>query len=134
MKDRDTGRTLAMIKALPESGAIVIVHNSTMRRYIEQMVRDVRGPTVAQVVKVRVVEDRSQADDLLRGARTPVSFDHAWFEHVRYDVLRYTMDMADGVNIAARIDAEPPRGDLATARRMEPRRNGAAVLAAGDQG
>lgn len=105
MKDRGTGRTLAMVKELPDGGAIVIVHNAVMRRYIERMVSDVRGPAVASVVKVRVVEHRSQADDLLRGARTRVSFDHAWFEHVRYDVLRYTMDMADRVDFFARMGA-----------------------------
>lgn len=88
MNERGTGRTKAMVEALPES-ALVIVHTYVMRRYVERMTRDLRGIEFASRTRVVVIQNRCDADLVLLSMRGPVRFDHAWEQHVPFYVREY---------------------------------------------
>lgn len=68
------GRTMAMVKALPASGAVVVVHSGVMRDYVRRMIYNVRGREVFDRCAV-VILGRSCAG--LRSERRPIFADHA---------------------------------------------------------
>lgn len=73
---RNTGQTLAMVEALPETGSIVVVHTGPLRAYVRRMIVDIRGSEVLGVTKVVTVRDRGDIDQF-QGIRKPVFVDHA---------------------------------------------------------
>jgi hypothetical protein len=74
---RGTGKTKAMVEALPAGGSTVVVHNSAMRSYVEAMIREVRGSETWRHTKVVVIA--SPRDVLkLHGLRDRIAFDHAF--------------------------------------------------------
>ena len=78
---RGTGLTKAMVEAIPADGGTLIVHSHQMRRYVGQMIQDLRGKDLWKQSKVVVVEHPS---DLVRlhGLRGYVDIDHAVEENV----------------------------------------------------
>lgn len=89
--DRGTGLTKAMVEALPESGAVVVVHTGAMRSYVERMILDLRGKAVASRCKVRVIQDRGLFP-MLHGLRVPIIIDHAVEDYVH---PRLVMELKD---------------------------------------
>lgn len=87
MNGRRTGRTKAMVEALPASGAVVVVHNRTMREYVEQMIDDLRGRAVREVIDVCVVNNFESAQGALMGRRVPILLDHAFEEKAPAHVM-----------------------------------------------
>lgn len=85
---RGSGRTLAMVRALPvEDTPTVVVHTQAMADYVRDMARRER-PDLRHPLRVRIV-DRPRDVDYLRGADFVV--DHAVWEHVEQearDLLR----------------------------------------------
>lgn len=78
---RNTGKTKAMVEALPETGGIVCVSSQGMVRYVKQMIRDLRGDVVAD--KCHVIEmSKPTHTDRLRGI-PPLG---AYVNHNVYDV------------------------------------------------
>ena len=76
---RGTGRTKAMVMALPEGGACVITHGAEVRRYIERMIYDLRGRDFLRSCKVCVIYGHSDLGRL-QGLLMPTFIDHAfWF-------------------------------------------------------
>lgn len=97
-RNRSTGRTLAMVRALPETGAVVITHSAEHRRYVERMVRDVRGAETAKLVSVRVVRGWSDVQTL-EGLRVPVRVDHAVGPALNAVTWRALKCLIEGVNL-----------------------------------
>ncbi|MGX1196368.1 hypothetical protein [Parvibaculum sp. MBR-TMA-1.3b-4.2] len=75
------GGTMKMVRALPDGGATVIVHHAAVRRYVERMIRDVKGGTVGRRERFRVVPIESPlgAEHALRGIGGAVRFDPAFW-------------------------------------------------------
>jgi len=97
---RRSGKTMAMVKALPASGSVVVVHTRPMRTYLQQMLRDVRGPAVAGLTRVVVVNSCAAAEAELAGARMPIRIDHAVREGgVHWDVFVHAERLALASNL-----------------------------------
>lgn len=78
---RGTGMTKAMVEALPNEGGVLIVHSTTMRHYVERMVRVLRGIDVSK--RCRVVVVNHHVDILqINGLIGYIDVDHAVEEHV----------------------------------------------------
>lgn len=101
---RRSGRTLAMVRALPETGSVVVVHTPPLRDYVKQMIRDIRGADVARRTNVVVCRQRIDAYEFLTGHRIPVIFDHAYRGSVPDHVEQLARSTAAGCNAA--IDPE----------------------------
>jgi len=86
---RGTGKTKAMVMALPDEGACVVVHNASMVRYVEQMIYDLRGKDLMKRCKVISVSRQHDADRL-QGLRMRTFVDHAfwWLAHDLHLVRR----------------------------------------------
>jgi hypothetical protein len=80
-RSRRSGRTLAMVKELPSTGAIVIVHTVAMREYLRRMIFDIRGAETLKHTNIKVVTQPVDADSL-HGVSLPIYTDHAWWEVV----------------------------------------------------
>lgn len=83
---RGTGLTKAMVEAIPDEGAILIVHSHHMRRYVDRMINDLLGSNIRKLCKVVVIEHASDLRQL-RGLSGYVDIDHAVEEHVHPIVL-----------------------------------------------
>lgn len=94
---RQTGKTKAMVEALPEGGSIVIVHNGAMADYVRRMIEDLRGGRIALVTKVRTVATYDAAMGALTGVRLPVFLDHAFEEHARPVVKAVVAELMSGI-------------------------------------
>lgn len=95
---RGTGKTKAMVMALPDEGACVVVHNAAMVRYVEHMIYDLRGKDMMKCCKVISVSRHHDADRL-QGLRMRTFVDHAfwWLTHDRH--LRTRVEhLVDAVN------------------------------------
>ena len=79
MIGRGTGKTLAMVKALPEEGAVVIVHSAVMRDYVLRMIHDVRGDAVRKACKIVVIQRHADLG-YLECLRRETFVDHAFYE------------------------------------------------------
>lgn len=75
---RGTGKTKAMVMALPDEGACVVVHNASMVRYVEHMINDLRGKDLMNRCKVISVARQHDADRL-QGLRMRTFVDHAFW-------------------------------------------------------
>ena len=73
---RGEGRTRAMVEALPETGAFVVVHNAVLRRYVMTMIRQMRGAETASRCRVVAVSNHGDLAQLV-GASRPIVIDHA---------------------------------------------------------
>lgn len=91
------GRTTAMINALPDDGAIVVVPRETVCREVSRMIFDLRGPDFEQLCKVIVVRERHDTDRL-HGARLPIVFDHTFDTFARAEVREYVRALARASN------------------------------------
>jgi hypothetical protein len=98
---RSGGKTLEMVKGLPATGSIVVICSAVERRYVETMIRDVRGEAVAKATKVCCINRRDLAEYHLMGARKPVVFDHAYTKMggERPYVHELAHKLAGGVNL-----------------------------------
>jgi uncharacterized protein YodC (DUF2158 family) len=76
---RGSGRTREMVMALPEGGATVVVHVERMRRYVRDMIRDLRGAYTAGRTRIDVVASLPDAVQLYN-APQPIYLDHAFEE------------------------------------------------------
>lgn len=76
---RGTGRTKRMIEALPEDGAVVIVHNRPMTDYVRHMIIDVRGLEVAASCKVICITNHNDVWNL-KGDKRPIHVDHTFWD------------------------------------------------------
>lgn len=77
---RGSGRTMSMVASLPEEGAVVVVHHSALKRYVEAMICDTRGSAVFAAMRVVVVASPADAKNALAGRSEPVIVDHAFWE------------------------------------------------------
>ncbi|WP_146618675.1 hypothetical protein [Rhodoplanes elegans] len=71
-----------MIKALPATGSVVVVHNSGLREYVKQMIHDVRGADVLKATTVIICNRSDLARGYLTGRRVPVIVDHVFYAAV----------------------------------------------------
>lgn len=100
---RGTGKTKAMVEALPADGCVVVVHSTPLRHYVEQMIHDLRGPEM--LARCQVIVARNTADcDRLYGQRRLVEIDHA--VHDSGQVPRATLALLD--HLVAGIRAMQP--------------------------
>ena len=84
---RGTGKTLAMVQNLTGEPTICVVHTSEMKRYLENMIRNVMGEEVAANTKV-VIISASQDVYKLRGRSDKILVDHTfWFSDVDRDTV-----------------------------------------------
>lgn len=97
--DRQTGKTLELVKALPKSGAVVIVHSAGLRRYVERLVEDIHGTETAQAVSVRVVANRCDALEAIQGRAVPVRIDGMWRATAEPGLVKFVDDLASAVEI-----------------------------------
>jgi hypothetical protein len=97
---RGTGRTLAMVKALPETGAIIVVHSAVLSVYLARMIADVRGEDVFRRMRIVVIRHHGDCRKLeFLGAALPVVFDHAWDEaDIAPATWVYAYELADRQN------------------------------------
>jgi hypothetical protein len=72
------GRTKAMVMALPEGGAFVVVHSAVMARYVERMIYDLRGRDFFKRCHVHPVHGHGSLSRLY-GLRIPIFVDHAFW-------------------------------------------------------
>jgi hypothetical protein len=95
---RGTGKTKAMVMALPEEGACVVVHAAPMVRYVERMIYDLRGKVMLRRCKVWRVERQGDADRL-QGLRMRTFVDHAFWDltHDRH-LARHVDHLVDAIN------------------------------------
>lgn len=95
---RGTGKTKAMVMALPADGACVVVHNQSMVRYVERMIYDLRGEDMMKRCKVWRMEIQRDADRL-QGLRMRTFVDHAFWELARDNHLARRVDcLVDAIN------------------------------------
>lgn len=95
---RGTGETKAMVMALPDEGACVLVHNGSMVRYVERMIIDLRGSDMMK--RCRVMPMRSHSDtQRLYGLKMRTFVDHAFWEltHDRH-LSRRVECLVDAIN------------------------------------
>jgi len=85
-----------MVRALPEEGAVVIVHSSAMRDYLARMIRDVRGDQMRKACKIVVIQDHSDLD-YLKGLSREVFVDHAVFYSLNFILARELNDRVDQI-------------------------------------
>jgi predicted LPLAT superfamily acyltransferase len=95
MPEQPPGFTLAMVQALPATGAAVVVHNANMRDYLERMIEATRGAAVRQATRILVINSTYDADRL-RGWRGTIHIDHAWFSYTPREVCNYVLQLAAG--------------------------------------
>jgi hypothetical protein len=95
---RGTGATKAMVMAIPDEGAGVVVHSAAMARYVERMIYDLRGKDMMKRCKVISVSSQRDADRL-QGLRMRTFVDHAfwWLAHDLHLVRRVDC-IVDAVN------------------------------------
>lgn len=95
---RGTGKTKAMVMALPDEGACVVVHNASMVRYVEHMICDLRGIDLMKRCKVISVSRQHDADRL-QGLRMRTFVDHAfwWLAH-DLNLVRRVECLVDRIN------------------------------------
>jgi hypothetical protein len=93
-----TGKTLQMVLDMPENGAFIVCHSHPLAKYIERMVRDVRGKEVASRTKVVIVRNYGDANHKLMGAAMPVLLDHAFYENVSDETAMIVHDLAKMTN------------------------------------
>lgn len=95
---RGTGKTKAMVMALPADGACVVVHNAAMVRYVERMICDLRGKDMMKRCKVWRVESQGDADRL-QGLRMRTFVDHAfWWLARDLHIVRRIECLVDAIN------------------------------------
>lgn len=81
MNAERAGQTTEMVKAIPDTGATIVVHIRGMRVYIERLIVDLRGYDVAKKVQF-VTVTRPEDIQKLHGRPKPILVDHAWWrEH-----------------------------------------------------
>lgn len=95
---RKSGRTMEMVKQLPETGSVVIVHSEALRAYVRKMIADIRGREVATRTVVAICCTIDLARTQLTGRRMLVFIDHAFFDNVPIDVMELTMSLASACN------------------------------------
>lgn len=93
-----TGKTKAMVMALPTDGACVVVHNQPMVQYVERMIYDLRGKDLMKRCKVLRIESQGDADRL-HGLRMRTFVDHAfwWLAHDSH-LARRVDCLVDAIN------------------------------------
>jgi|GEM_PF-5993963 len=95
---RGTGKTKAMVMALPDEGACVVAHNAAMVRYVDQMIYDLRGKDLMKRCKVLRIERQGDADRL-QGLRMRTFVDHAfWWLARDLHLLRRVECLVDRIN------------------------------------
>lgn len=94
---RGEGLTKAMVHALPESGAFVVVHSVSMRAYVRSMVRSVRGDAVANRCRIIVVNRPCHLNDLM-GASLPIRVDHAVEDCLPFSLVGQIHAICDASN------------------------------------
>lgn len=80
MNTERTGQTTEMVKAIPDTGATIVVHIQGMRVYIERLIVDLRDYDLAKKVQFTVVT-RPEDITKLRNMPKPIFVDHAWYDH-----------------------------------------------------
>lgn len=93
---RQTGRTLAMVRELPPH-AHVIVTTEPLKKYVLQMIRDVRGYEFSRGIHVWIVRDRKDVAPLF-GVNSPIRCDHAFEDYADPGVLAMVKRIADEVD------------------------------------
>jgi hypothetical protein len=88
--DRNTGKTLRMVQALPAHRSLVLVHNDSMKRYVERMIRNVRPELrVNHDVYVRVIQTERDTDWLRGLTDREVRVDHSVWEQLAPRITDY---------------------------------------------
>lgn len=73
-----SGKTAAMVKALPPTGAIVVVPNPGVQRAIERAIAALHGPVTLARTHIEIVKAREDLH-VIRTMRLPVVVDNSWF-------------------------------------------------------
>lgn len=94
---RGEGRTKAMVQALPETGAFVVVHSVSMRAYVRSMVQSIRGDAVASRCRIVVVNRTCHLNELM-GASLPIRIDHAVEECLPFSLVGQIHAICDASN------------------------------------
>lgn len=94
---RGEGLTKAMVQALPETGAFVVVHSVAMRAYVRSMVRSVRGDAVADRCRFIVVSQPCHLNELV-GASLPIRVDHAVEDCLPVSLVGQIQSICDASN------------------------------------
>lgn len=94
---RGEGLTKAMVQALPETGAFVVVHSVGMRAYVRSMVRSVRGDAVANRCRIVVVNRTCHLNELV-GASLPIRVDHAVEDCLPFSLMNQIQSICDASN------------------------------------
>ncbi|HEV2502344.1 MAG TPA: hypothetical protein VGV39_04680 [Mesorhizobium sp.] len=98
-----------MVESIPASGAVVIVHSVAMRRYVEQMIFDLRGDQVAKLCRVHSISSYSDLARL-QGVRMPIRIDHAAYLHMDARVIAYLEQLERTVELMFGAGAGKPIG------------------------
>ena len=95
---RGTGKTKAVVMALPSDGACVVVNTAAMVGYVERMIYDLRGKDMLRRCKVWRMESQGDADRL-QGLRVRTFVDHAFWELTHDRHLARRVDyLVDAIN------------------------------------
>lgn len=94
---RGEGLTKAMVQALPEMGAFVVVHSVGMRAYVRSMVRSIRGEALASRCRIVVVNKPCHLNELL-GASLPIRVDHAVEDCLPFTLVGQIQSICDASN------------------------------------
>lgn len=95
---RGEGLTKAMVQALPERGAFVVVHSVSMRAYVRSMVRSVRGDAVANRCRIVVVNQPCHLNELM-GASLPIRVDHAVEDCLPFSLVGQIHSICNASNV-----------------------------------
>lgn len=94
---RGIGKTKELVMSLPETGCVVVVHNPDMKRYISQMIYDLRGKEVLDNTKIRTVSRRGD-EGYLYGLNVPIFVDHAFYETGNRELIAIVTRLVDDCN------------------------------------
>lgn len=97
---------MAMVKSLPATGSVVVVHTAALREYVKLMISDVRGSDVMKATTVVVCNAADLARGHLSGRRVPVVIDHAFYGAVPAHVEQIVRDLAAGCNLVSSCPSE----------------------------
>lgn len=77
-KEQGAGKTEAMVRTLPQSGAIVVVPNVGVQRAVERAIAHQHGAVVLARTHIEIVRERADLH-VIRTMRLPVLVDPSWF-------------------------------------------------------
>lgn len=95
---RGVGQTKNLIYTLPNERCMVVAGLPGAGRYVEELLKEMRGKDFAKKVKVVCVSSLEDTNKLM-GYSHLVFFDNSFFDSVSEEIAKKALDYAEGASI-----------------------------------